>query len=200
MSRRSGGGLSGNACMIASDLRLAPQQMRAFIISQAEQRLFGQMQFATAADQRSATVSGAATALATLSFGISAQAIASGKASAFGVAAAIVGLGFAVAAWFALKSARCQDFHPAGFYPENFRRDVQSRKPMAKVQLEIAEDLNERLIFNSNILTWRGRQIDVATNIMFLSPFFGVLFVVLVRLSEFYQIDEWIRSFCCVVK
>ncbi|CAN7211539.1 hypothetical protein [Brevundimonas sp. LjRoot202] len=125
--------------------------------------------FATAADQRaSALLSGsvaltaASAALAGLSFVNALPWI--------GLFAVMGCIGFILAARNALQSAECVEFHPLGYFPSNFLEDVKSAKSIKDMKAEMAEDLEERLIFNSNVLVARGQRANEAIQKLTVTP------------------------------
>ena len=56
---------------------------------------------------------------------------------------------------------------------------------MSLVQAEIAEDLNDRLEFNSSVLTQRGRQIALSLRLMFSTPIIGALTFVILAYGQY---------------
>lgn len=79
-------------------------------------------------------------------------------------------IGFILAARNALQSAECVEFHPLGYFPSNFLEDVKSAKSIKDMKAEMAEDLEERLIFNSNVLVARGQRANEAIQKLTVTP------------------------------
>lgn len=149
----------------------APDELRSLILSQAELRLACQHGFAEAADARAATLTGVAAALASAGAGVFATCLTADRFSWPLILAGLVGaIGFAWAAYRALQSARCLAFHPSGYRPGDFDEDVQSPKSIAEIQAVMAEDLDERLMFNSSQLEARGRLVDRAMALLWQTP------------------------------
>lgn len=160
--------------MKALDLKAATEEELNAILSQAERRLDALNGFATAADQRAATVAGASVALSAAASAVALQALGKSVADPVSVGAAMSAVMFFFAAYWAMQSAQCLDVHPPGYRPEDFVEDVQTRKPNVKRLAEMAEDLNERLEFNSRQLSWRGSKVADALRAMLLAPGLGV--------------------------
>lgn len=156
--------------MLARDYLNATDEQRSLILSQAELRLSDQHAFAQAADQRASTVTGALTALATAAGGVFAASIAGSPNWPLVIGGLVGALGFGSAARKALQSARCQAFHPRGYRPRDFAVDVQNQSPIEQTKSEMAEDLDERLEFNAEILEQRGLLIDQAMLAMLVTP------------------------------
>lgn len=149
----------------------ASDEQRCLILSQAELRLSCQHGFAEAADARAATLTGVAAALASAGAGVFATCLTADRFSWPLVLAGIVAaVGFAWAAYRALQSARCLAFHPSGYRPSDFDEDIQTSKPMAEIQAVMAEDLDQRLAFNSAQLDARGMLIDRAMALLWQTP------------------------------
>lgn len=162
----------------------APQQLRGFMLSQAERRLADQNSFAAAADARAATITGASAALATASAGLLGVAL-TGSINIPMAAGSIAGvLGFARAAYHAIQSAKCAEFHPAGLYPSNFEEDIRGKKRRPEIEGELLADLEVRLAFNRDILIDRGRIIEQAMKRLWTTPLYALLTVVLAWLAQ----------------
>ncbi|MGQ3112319.1 MAG: hypothetical protein ACT6RD_07490, partial [Brevundimonas sp.] len=151
---------------------VAPQRLRALIISQAERRLADQNSFAQAADARAATITGASSALAAASAGLLGVAL-TGTPNFPLAAGSVVGVvGFATAAHHALRSARCLQFHAAGYPPNAFVEDIDGQKSQALIEAEMMAELDTRLAFNSEVLRDRGDMIDAALKRLWATPFY----------------------------
>jgi len=161
--------------MDPSSLAGANKQRLRWILSQAELRLDAQLDFARAADQRASTLSGAAAAMAAAATAVFAQAIESGKASPLAVAGIVAAIGFSSSTYFAIRSAKCHDFHPPGYRPVDFIDDVQTARAEEAILRDIACGLNSRLAFNSDRLSERGALADKAINIMAATPVLALL-------------------------
>ncbi len=161
--------------MSSLDYEKTSSKQLGLILDQANQRLGAQSAFAQAADQRASFLTGAGCALSAASVGVCAQSLSQSTLMPLTVGALIAAVGFAVSAWFAMRSGRCVDFHPAGYYPKNFLNDLRAKKSYHRIRAEIAEEYNERLDFNGRQLVWRGRQTDRAAFLMFASPLVGAL-------------------------
>lgn len=148
----------------------ATDEQRSLILSQAEIRLGEQHAFAQAADARAATVTSAAAAMATAAVGALAVALSDDLNWPLAAGAAAAAGGFGLCARLALKSARCVLFHPKGYRPSDFAEDIRQAKPKALTQAEMAEDLDERIKFNSDILADRGDIIDEAMGWLWKTP------------------------------
>lgn len=61
-------------------------------------------------------------------------------------------------------------FHPAGYRPRDFAFDITGNHPIEQTHAEMAEDLDERLEFNSGILAQRGGLIDGAMDALWMTP------------------------------
>lgn len=156
--------------MRVQDYRAASDELRSFMLSQAEGRLGDQHGFAQAADARAATVTSAAAALATAAVGAFAASLAEGVNWPLAAAGFVGAIGFGMAARTAMRSARCLQFHPKGYRPRDFEEDIRLQKGFADIQSEIAEDLDERLDFNARVLVERGELIDGAMRLLWLTP------------------------------
>lgn len=160
--------------MRAQELSAASEKDLIEIIGQAEKRLIAQNSFANAGDQRAAMVSGAAIALTAVSV---AAAIETGSDRGFGclvLAAVVASIGFWLSALLTIQSTNSQDFHPPGYRPSDFALDVQTSKAFKQRLLEMAEDYEERLAFNSTQLSWRGVKIDTALHVLLATPVYSV--------------------------
>lgn len=153
----------------------ARQQLRTFMLCQAERRLLDQNSFAQAADARAATITGAASALAAAAAGLLGVSLATTINWPLVVGSGIGAVSFAVAAHRALESARCLEFHPAGYPPSAFQMDIAESKSRAEVEAEVLEDLSERLEFNRSILEQRGAIIESAMHRLWSTPIYIVL-------------------------
>lgn len=97
----------------------------------------------------------------------------------------IVGvLGFARAAYHAIQSAKCAEFHPAGLYPSNFEEDIRFKKGRPQIEGEVLADLEVRLAFNSKVLIDRSNIIDLAMKRLWTTPLYALLSVVLAWLAQ----------------
>lgn len=148
----------------------ATDEQLSLILSQAELRMSDQHAFAAAADARAATVTSASAALSTAGVGAFAAALSDGVNWPLAAGAAVAAVGFAWSAKLALQSARCVNFHPKGYRPHDFEADVQSSKGMKLTKAEMAEDLDERITFNSDVLADRGDLIDRAMQMLWKTP------------------------------
>lgn len=162
----------------------APQQLRGFMLSQAERRLADQNSFAAAADARAATITGASAALATASAGLLGVALTQTINIPMAVGSIVGVLGFARAAYHAIQSAKCAEFHPAGLYPSNFEEDIRFKKGRPQIEGEVLADLEVRLAFNSKVLIDRSNIIDLAMKRLWTTPLYALLSVVLAWLAQ----------------
>lgn len=154
----------------------ATDEQRSLILSQAELRLSCQHGFAEAADARAATLTGVAAALASAGAGVFATSLTASRFSwPLVLAGLVAAIGFAWSAYRALQSARCAEFHPSGYRPRDFLVDLDQGKPMATIQAEMAEDLDERLDFNTRRLEARGRLVDRAMELLWQTPIAAVV-------------------------
>jgi hypothetical protein len=156
--------------MNVQDYARATDEQRSLILSQAEIRLGDQHAFAQAADARAATVTSAAAAMATAAVGALAVALSEDMNWPLAAGAAAAAGGFGVCARLSLKSARCVRFHPKGYRPSDFAEDIQQAKDKVTTQAEMAEDMDERIKFNSDILAERGDLIDKAMAWLWKTP------------------------------
>lgn len=151
------------------------------IISQAEKRLEHQIAFAAAADQRSAIVGGAATSLAAASLAIAVQKFPT--IDTLTVSAFSASVLFWIAAFFALRAARCFEFHPSGYRPRDFISDIDKDVSEPYSLREICADLDFRLEFNTQKLEFRGDVTNKAMVVMIFTPvasaLLGALFFLL---------------------
>ena len=158
----------------------APQRLRALMTSQADRRLVDQNSFAQAADARAATITGASAALAAASAGLLGVAL-TGQANFPLAAGAVVGvLGFASAAYHALQSAKCIEFHAGGYPPHAFIDDIQACKSQDVIESEMLAEMDVRLAFNSQVLKDRGLMIDASLKRLWTTPFYVGLAISLV--------------------
>lgn len=160
--------------MLSLGLRGASTAQLNMIIGQAEKRLEHQIAFAAAADQRAAIVGGAATSLAAAALAIAAQKMPN-NIDALAAAAMVACAGFWLAALFALRAARCFEFHPSGYRPRDFVGDVSRGVSEAHSLREICADLDGRLDFNADKLSFRGRVTNLAMKIMIMTPIASTL-------------------------
>lgn len=169
MSRRSGW-VGFGAIMTTSLYRKASSKLLDLILSEANQRLGAQNAFAQAADQRASLLSGANAALCAAAVGVFAQSLVSAKDLPVLVSAIVAAIGFGVATWLAMRSAKCADFHPPGFYPLDFTDDLKTGKSFHEIRSEIAAIYDARIDFNGRKLVWRGKQTDRSTQAMLVTP------------------------------
>lgn len=160
--------------MTTSLYRKASSKMLDLILSEATQRLAAQSAFAQAADQRASLLSGANAALCAAAVGVFAQSLVSAKYLPVLVSAMVAAAGFGVATWLAMRSAKCADFHPPGFYPIDFTDDLKTGKSFHEIRSEMAAIYDTRIDFNGRKLVWRGRQTDRSTNAMLVTPFLTI--------------------------
>jgi len=160
----------GRHVMNVQDYLRASDEQRSLILSQAEIRLGDQHAFAQAADARAATVTSAAAALSTAGVGAFAAALSTGINWPLAAGAAVAAVGFGMSARLSLKSARCVKFHPKGYRPCDFADDIRLGKEMKTTQAEMAEDLNERIQFNPDILAERGDLIGGSMELLWKTP------------------------------
>lgn len=162
----------------------APQQLRVFMLSQAERRLADQNSFAAAADARAATITGASAALATASAGLLGVALTQNLNLPMAAGSFVGAVGFANAAYHAIQSAKCTEFHPAGLFPSNFTEDILTKKGRPQIEGELLADLEGRLSFNSQVLKDRGEIIERAMKRLWTTPVYALLAVVIAWLAQ----------------
>lgn len=148
----------------------ATDEQRSLILSQAEIRLADQHAFAQAADARASTVTSAAAAMATAAVGALAVSLSGVINWPLAAGATAAATGFGLSARLSLRSARCVRFHPKGYRPSDFADDIRQSKSIATTQAEMAEDMDERIQFNSDILAERGDLIDRAMAWLWKTP------------------------------
>lgn len=161
--------------MTSSTYVRASSKQLDLIIDQANQRLNAQNTFAQAADQRASLLTGANAALCVAAVGVLAQSLTANRLIPLSVGAVVAMIGFGIATWLAMSSAKCADFHPSGFYPKDFISDIRGRISLHQIRSVIAEIYDERIEFNGKTLVWRGKRADLASTTMFVTPIVSAL-------------------------
>lgn len=129
--------------------------------------------FAAAADQRASALISGSVALTAASAALAGLSFVNGLPWIV-LFASIGCMGFILAARNALQSAECVEFHPLGYFPSNFLEDFQTSKSIKDMKAEMAEDLDERLIFNSNVLVSRGKKANRAIQKLTATPLVAI--------------------------
>jgi hypothetical protein len=167
--RVSGGGLEGAKILSAAEFKQGSEDALSLVVSQAEARMTSQNAFATAADQRASSLLSGSVALTAASAALAGLSFVNALPW-IGLFAFLGCIGFILAARNALQSAQCVEFHPLGYFPSNFLEDVKSAKSLKDMRAEMAEDLEERLVFNSNVLVTRGKMANDAIRKLTITP------------------------------
>lgn len=150
------------------------------IVHQGEKRLEGQCAFADVQDARGGALVGASASLAAASVAVGAAATEIFKS--FGpvsVGATIATLGFSFAAFLALWASRACNFHSAGWYPNDFARDIEARATAKELRADFALDLQYRLSKNRTALSRRGDLYNWATILLICTPVVSLAFAYL---------------------
>jgi len=156
--------------MDLSDLARATDEQRSLILAQAERRLEYQNDYAAAADQRAATVTGAATALAAAAAAIAADSLKDGQITPLTLAAFAAAAAFSRATWFAMRCLGPDHFDSPGYRPVDFLYDVRQSRSREEMEIQMIEHAQSMLTDNHTRLEARASHIREALRWMLRAP------------------------------
>lgn len=143
--------------MTRDQLLAAKPGIVTLIREQGEKRLENQCSFMDALDVKGSALLAGASSLAA-----AATAVASGAAAlkppleALVWGGAVSAIGFTIAAILAVISQRSSGFHSVGWYPNDFKDDLDNGATKEAVEADFVVVLQSRLSENRNILARRG--------------------------------------------
>lgn len=167
--------------MTREQLLTAKPGIVALIREQGEKRLENQCSFMDALD-----VKGSALLTGASSLAAAATAVASGAAAlkppldALVWGGAVSAMGFTAAAIFAVISQRSSGFHSVGWYPNDFRHDLNDGTTKDAVEADFVVALQARLSENRKILARRGDLQDWGSYALLGTPIIALITAYLV--------------------
>ena|GEM_PF-2648063 len=157
--------------LLSQRLKTDRRELRYLMHSQGDLRMQDLHAFASVADTRASIIISVAAALAAAAAGLFAATLDKGPNYPVMLGSLTAVVLFGLCAKRGLHSARRRLFHPRGHPPSAFEPDVLADKPLADIYAEMAEDLDERLAFNTAILRERDDELEKAITLMWRTPF-----------------------------
>lgn len=163
---------------LLDSLRRADDQLLAEIQRESEARLQAQITIALASDMRAMTFLGFLCAISVVAVGAGFSAMVA--ESPIGHVAIFIGMGFAVAAYFAFEASSPKDFNILGNNPAAWKADIDKRTSYKDAIAEQIAHYDEMIDENTRTMEENARFLRTSARVALTTMAIGAMFSVLI--------------------